>query len=115
MMRRRRPLLRGAMVAGAGYAAGKSRARSQVREADQEARLEALEAQQAGGQVPPPAQAPAPPPATPPPAQAPAPPPAADAESDRVDQLVKLKELLDSGVLTQQEFEAEKARILERD
>lgn len=103
MMRRRRPLLRGAMVAGAGYAAGKSRARGQAREADQEARLEQLEAQQAAT-APPPA-APAPAPAAP--AAAPA-----DESTDRVDQLVKLKELLDSGVLSQEEFDAEKARIL---
>jgi hypothetical protein len=84
------------MVAGAGYAAGKSRAKSNEREADQEQRIEQLEAQGSA--------APAPPPASP------APPPAAG--SDRVDQLVKLKELLDSGVLSQAEFDSEKARIL---
>jgi hypothetical protein len=86
------------MVAGAGYAAGKSRANSQAREADQEQRLEQLEAQGAGAPAPP--------------AAAPAPPPSADAGADRVDQLVKLKELLDSGVLSQAEFDSEKARIL---
>ncbi|GAB3308012.1 hypothetical protein GCM10027451_16610 [Geodermatophilus aquaeductus] len=46
----------------------------------------------------------APPP--PVPAAAPAPP------EDRYGDLVKLKELLDSGVLTQAEFDAEKQRVL---
>jgi hypothetical protein len=49
----------------------------------------------------PPAQA-----APPPPVAAPAPP------EDRYGDLVKLKELLDSGVLTQAEFDAEKQRVL---
>jgi Short C-terminal domain len=40
------------------------------------------------------------------PAAAPAPP------EDRYGDLVKLKELLDSGVLTQAEFDAEKQRVL---
>lgn len=90
MMRRRRPVMRGAMVAGAGYAAGSSRAKGKAAQAEQDQRLADLEAQQ---------NAPAPPP----------PPPDAD---DRVDQLVKLKGLLDDGVLSQAEFDAEKARIL---
>jgi hypothetical protein len=98
MRRRRRPLMRGAMVAGAGYAAGNARAKGKAQEAEQEQRIADLEAQQA---------APAPPPA------APAPPPAASpGADDRVDQLMKLKELLDSGVLTQAEFDTEKQRIL---
>jgi hypothetical protein len=52
----------------------------------------------------PPAQETALPP--PVPAAAPAPP------EDRYGDLVKLKELLDSGVLTQAEFDAEKQRVL---
>jgi hypothetical protein len=52
----------------------------------------------------------APPPAAPPPA-APAAPAAPSGES-RIDQLRELGELKASGVLTDQEFEAEKARIL---
>jgi putative oligomerization/nucleic acid binding protein len=47
----------------------------------------------------------APPPAAPPPAAAPAP-------ESRIDQLRELGELKAQGVLTDQEFEAEKARIL---
>jgi hypothetical protein len=45
------------------------------------------------------------------PAPAPAPAPAAASES-RVDQLKDLADLKQQGVLTEQEFEAEKARIL---
>lgn len=98
MRRRRRPLMRGAMVAGAGYAAGNARAKGKAQEAEQEQRIAQLEAQQA---------APAPP------AAAPAPPPAAGGLSDEtMNQLVKLKELLDSGVLTQEEFDKEKQRLL---
>jgi hypothetical protein len=47
----------------------------------------------------------APPPAAPPPAAPPAP-------ESRIDQLRELGELKAQGVLTDQEFEAEKARIL---
>ena len=107
MMRRRRPLMRGAMVAGAGYAVAKSGDKKRAAEqsqnqqiADQQQQIDALQAQ----------QAPPPPPAAPAPvAAAPAPAAAAD---DRVDQLVKLKGLLDAGVLSEDEFAAEKARIL---
>ncbi|MFJ8885199.1 SHOCT domain-containing protein [Streptomyces sp. NPDC102402] len=48
-----------------------------------------------------------------PPAQAPAPPPAAPASgTDRVAQLTQLADLRTQGVLTEEEFAAEKARIL---
>ena len=33
-------------------------------------------------------------------------------EADRIDALTKLKGLLDSGVLTQEEYEAEKQKLL---
>ena len=33
-------------------------------------------------------------------------------EAERIDALTKLKGLLDSGVLTQEQFEAEKAKLL---
>jgi hypothetical protein len=98
MRRRRRPLMRGAMVAGAGYAAGNARAKGKAQDAEQEQRIADLEAQQA---------APAPPPAA-----APAPPPAGGLSDESMNQLVKLKELLDSGVLTQEEFDKEKQRLL---
>lgn len=55
------------------------------------------------------AAAPAPPP--PPPAPAPAPAPAAGGD-DRLAQLAQLGELKTAGVLTEAEFEREKARIL---
>ena len=82
---RRRPLLRAAMVGGAGYAAGKRVAAN--REAE--------------GQQAPPAQAP--------PAAAAAP----STEADRIAALTKLKDLLDSGVLTQEQYEAEKQKLLQ--
>ena len=82
------------MVGGAGYAAGKRRQRSQYREDDQEQRLESLEQQQY---------------AAPPQATAPAAPGAGD---DVVARLTELKGLLDAGVLTQDEFEAAKAKVL---
>jgi hypothetical protein len=95
VFRPRRPLLRGAMLGGTAYLPGRAGARAQEQPyaeqaaaADQEARLSALEASQA----PPPA-------------------PAAGG-SDVVAELTKLKGLLDSGVLTQQEFEAAKQRVL---
>ncbi len=39
MRRRRRPLMRGAMVAGAGYAAGNARAKGKAQDAEQEQRI----------------------------------------------------------------------------
>ena len=47
MMRRRRPLMRAAMIGGGAYAVGKSRQRGQEREADTEQRLTNLEQQPA--------------------------------------------------------------------
>jgi Short C-terminal domain len=44
--------------------------------------------------------------------QAAAPPPAAPAQPDKIQQLKELGELRDSGVLTEAEFAAEKAKIL---
>ena len=62
-------------------------------------------------------QEPAPPPQQqyqepPPPAYAPPPPPPADDGPDMLDQLPKLGELRDAGVLTEAEFAAQKAKIL---
>jgi len=102
------------MVGGTAYAAGKSRQRSMEREADQEARLQGLEAQQGGGGyygAPPPPPAPPAPPAPPPPAPvAAAAAPAAG--GDMVSKLKELKELLDVGALTQQEFDTAKQKLL---
>ncbi|MDA0183438.1 SHOCT domain-containing protein [Solirubrobacter phytolaccae] len=99
LFRPRRPLLRGAMLGGTAYMAGKAGARAQERayadqasEAEQEARLSALESTQA-------------------PAPA-APAPAPGGGSDLVAELTKLKGLLDAGVLSQPEFETAKQRVL---
>jgi hypothetical protein len=90
--------MRAAMVGGAGYAAGKRRARTEQHEYDQDAQLTGMQ------QAPPPA---APPPAAPAPAA-----PAATSAADRIEALKNLKELLDSGVLTQAEFDAQKQQLL---
>ena len=105
MMRRRRPLARAAMIGGAGYMAGKSRANAQGREEDQEARLEQLEQQQAMSQAPPP---------PPPPAAAPPPPPAAAAAGgdDLVAKISQLQQLHEQGVLDDAQFEAAKQKLL---
>ncbi|HEY2564658.1 MAG TPA: SHOCT domain-containing protein [Acidimicrobiales bacterium] len=90
---RRSPLLRMAAVGGVAYMgskAGTNRAMAQQNQAQQ-------------------AQAPAQPSASPPP------PAAADTTSDATDRITQLKELAglrDSGALTQEEFDKEKARIL---
>jgi hypothetical protein len=103
MMRRRRPLMRTAMLGGAGYMVGKRAAQSSEREQGQEQRLDALEQQ--GARAAAPAAAASPPPA--PAAGAPAP-----AAGDVVAQLQQLKQLLDSGALTQDEFDAAKTKLL---
>jgi hypothetical protein len=93
MMRRRRPLMRAAMVGGTAYAVGKHAQRGQQAEADQEARIEQLEAQQA--------QAP------PPPA-----PVSAGGPTDLASKLTQLKALLDQGALTPDEYATAKAQLL---
>jgi hypothetical protein len=60
-------------------------------------------------QAPPPQAYAAPPPQA---YAAPPPPPAAPAEDDMLEQLTKLGQLRDAGVLTDEEFAAQKARIL---
>lgn len=109
MFVRRRPLLRAAVVGGGAYMAGKSVARrqqdAQYAEADQNARIDALEQQQGGGyDQPPPQQAYAAPPAPPP--------PAASGGSSIADQLNQIAELHAQGALTDEEFAAAKAGIL---
>jgi Short C-terminal domain len=88
---RRRPLMRAAMVGGAGYAVGKRAAAKQEAEAT-----------------------PAPAPAAPAPAsQASEAPSTPSSETERIDALTKLKGLLDSGVLTEEQYEAEKQKLLQ--
>ncbi len=89
--------MRAAMVGGAGYMAGRAGQRSAYREADQDQRLDQVESQQQQ-------QAPPPPPAPPPPAPA--------AGGDLVSQLKQLGDLKSSGVLSDEEFEAAKAKLL---
>ncbi|HEY4281256.1 MAG TPA: SHOCT domain-containing protein [Conexibacter sp.] len=101
---RRRPLLRAAAVGGGAYYAGKQRAASQQREYEQEERIESLESQQA----PPPAAAPPTPAGTASGVAAPAP----ASGSDMIEQLQKLGQLRDQGILTDDEFAQQKARIL---
>jgi hypothetical protein len=79
---RRRPLMRAAMVGGAGFEIGEGRA---------------------AGQAMPPSTA------------QPLDEPIDDAasESNRIDALTKLKGLLDTGVLTQEQYDSEHARLTE--
>jgi hypothetical protein len=112
MMRRRRPLARAAMIGGTAYVAhkaGQNSANNAMREQEQEERLQQLEAQQYA--APPQQQQYAPPPpqqyAPPPPAPAPA-----GGGTDVVGQLTELAKLRDAGVLSPEEFEAAKAKLL---
>jgi len=101
--------MRAAVVGGGAYYAGKKMQQGKQRNAETEARLDDLEAQQGQAQAPPPPPPPAA--APPPPAPAAAPAPAAGG-TDMVSQIQQLKELLDQGVLTQDEFEAAKQKLL---
>jgi hypothetical protein len=92
---RRRPLLRAAAVGGGAHYAGKRRMESEQREAEQEARLQGLEQQQAYAAPSPPAE----------------PAPAAGG-ADMIAQLHQLGQLRDQGVLTEEEFAQQKARLL---
>ena len=111
-----RPLVRTAAVGGAAYYAGKKVSEGRQAEAMQDEQIAELQdqadSQQAAEYAPPP---PAQPPPAPPPAPAAAPPPApaaASSSTDRIAQLKELGELRDSGVLTEDEFQQEKQRIL---
>jgi len=93
--------MRAAMMGGAGYMAGKHAQRANYREAEQEERISELEQQRYAQQPPAPAA----------PAQtAPA---AAAGGDDLVARLGELKRLLDAGALSQPEFDAAKARVLQ--
>ena len=83
MFRRRRPVARAAVVGGVAYTAGKA-GTNQSAPAEQ-----------------------------PPTAQQEAPTPAAPSAEESMEELTKLKELLDKGVLTQAEFDAQKQKILQ--
>jgi len=92
MRGRRRPLMTAAMVGGTAYVAGKAGAKSG-----------AAQAQEQQQQAPPPQQDAAPPP-----------PQAGGALSqDSMDQLQKLAQLHEQGILTDAEFEVQKQKILQ--
>ena len=85
---RRRPLLRAAMVGGAGYTAGRRRARKEETEpvdSPQGAQSRQPPAHDTRGSM---------------------------SEMDRIDALKTLGELHDSGVLTDDQFEAERERLI---
>ena len=96
MFRRRRPLLRAAVVGGGAYVAGRSMGRQAEQrdqaEDDQDQRLSQLEQQQAPPQPDQPA-------------------PAAPETSPMIDQLNQLAALNQQGVLTDAEFAAAKAKL----
>ena len=89
MFRRRRPLMRAAMVGGAGYYAGKKIQEGREADAERDARLDDVEAQQG------------------------APPPSGGMSNDVIDQLGKLGQLHEQGVLTDEEFAAQKQKLLQ--
>ena len=97
MFRRRRPLLRAAVVGGGAYVAGRSMGRRAEQQgqavADQDQRISQLEQQQAPPQPDQPA-------------------PAAPETSPMIDELNKLATLHQQGVLTDAEFAAAKAKLL---
>jgi hypothetical protein len=99
MLGRRRPLLRAAMVGGAGYVAGRNIAERTQHEAAQDEEMAELQRTQSTQYAPDAPAAPGP--------------SAASSVSERADALVKLKGLLDSGVLTQEEFDSQKRQILQ--
>jgi len=100
-MMRRRPLARAAVVGGVAYHAGKKGQQSRDAEADQNAQIAELQAQQAQQQYAPPPAAAAPAAAAP-----------EVGSTDMVTQLENLKSLLDQGILTQAEFDMQKQKLL---
>jgi hypothetical protein len=89
LMRRRRPLMRAAMVGGVAYHAGKKVQQGREEDAETDARLSELEAQQGGA------------------------PAAGGISDDTIEQLGKLGQLHEQGVLTDDEFAAQKQKLLE--
>lgn len=78
------------MVGGGAYVLGKRAAQGQAQEEQQNAQIDQLQSQQAAP-----------------------PPPAGGISDDLVSQLEKLGKLKDEGVLTQDEFDAQKKKLLE--
>ncbi len=86
--------MRAAMVGGAGYVAGKHHAATVSHEQEQDRQIAEGQGQPAASAAPAAASAPGP-----------------SSETDRIDALTKLKSLLDSGVLTQEQYESERQRL----
>jgi Short C-terminal domain len=91
-VRRRRPLMRAAMVGGTAYYAGKRMQESREREEEQEYRLREVEARQAAPSAPAPGTS--------------------AITSETLAQLEQLAQLKERGVLTEDEFEVQKRRLL---
>jgi hypothetical protein len=89
---RRRPLLRAAAIGGGAYAYGKHREREQAEQQDQAY----YQGQQSAQQAPPPAAPPAP----------------TGITSSDTERLAELGKLHEQGILTDEEFSREKAKIL---
>jgi len=107
MMRRRRPLMRAAMVGGVAYHAGKKVQQGREEDAYRDQRIDELESQQYQQQQ----QQYAPPP--PPPAAAPAAPaPNQGISPEAMEQLKQLADLKSQGILTDEEFDSQKRKIL---
>jgi hypothetical protein len=94
MFGRRRPLMRAAVVGGVAYHAGKRGAQNAQQEADQNAQIADLQAQQQYQQA------------------APAPSSGGMSE-DSMDKLKQLADLHTQGILTDAEFEVQKQKILQ--
>jgi Short C-terminal domain len=94
-------------VGGAAYAAGSSMARRSSADQDRDARLAELEAQQAAQQYAPPQQQYAPPPQ-----QFASSPGAGGITPEKIEQLKQLGALKEQGILTPEEFESQKQRLL---
>lgn len=93
-----RGVARTAVVAGTATAVSNRVSRRQGERWARQYEADAYEQQQAAAMAPPPAPAPAPAPAS--------------GGADRIEALKQLGELKAQGILTDEEFEAEKARIL---
>jgi hypothetical protein len=109
-MRRRRPLMRAAMIGGAGYVAGKHMEQGHQEDAYRDQQIEELQMQNAQlqqAQMQQSQMAAAPPP--PPPA---APPSAGGMSANTIEQLKQLGELHEQGILTDEEFAAQKKALL---
>lgn len=89
-IRRRRPLVRAAIVGGVAYHAGKRAQQGREAEYEQNARLEALEQEQVTAEAP------------------------AAPQTDLYDELERLGQLKEKGILTDVEFEAQKQKLLQK-